>query len=151
MRQWYRRLSAESQHPSSLVKYLPNQLFDGKYTPLPWNGKKPLIVVEAPTAPRAAQFSHVNYSPQNNPFLQQPCGAFFDAQVAKYGSMPVFSSLHQNDSYTWSSLSLAVDSFALGLINLGVKKGDRVGVWLPNCSEWLISTCLQLQRWAPFL
>jgi hypothetical protein len=24
-------------------------------------------------------------------------------------------------------------------------------VWLPNCSEWLISTCLQLQRWAPFL
>ncbi|MDQ1629634.1 MAG: fatty-acyl-CoA synthase, partial [Actinomycetota bacterium] len=30
-----------------------------------------------------------------------------------------------------------VDACALGLDALGVKKGDRVGIWAPNCAEWV--------------
>ncbi len=30
-----------------------------------------------------------------------------------------------------------VDAVALGLHALGVAKGERVGIWAPNCAEWV--------------
>ena len=30
------------------------------------------------------------------------------------------------------------DRLAAGLSELGVQKGDRVGIWAPNCVEWII-------------
>jgi len=30
------------------------------------------------------------------------------------------------------------DRLAAGLTALGVKKGDRVGIWAPNCLEWIL-------------
>eukprot|EP00440_Ansanella_granifera_P016076 gb/GFBE01017462.1/.p1 GENE.gb/GFBE01017462.1/~~gb/GFBE01017462.1/.p1 ORF type:complete len:282 (+),score=49.24 gb/GFBE01017462.1/:1-846(+) len=38
---------------------------------------------------------------------------------------------------TFAQLLERVDRAALGLHRLGLGKGDRLGVWLPNCSEWL--------------
>jgi fatty-acyl-CoA synthase len=32
-----------------------------------------------------------------------------------------------------------VDALALGLIELGITKGDRVGIWAPNCAEWTLT------------
>jgi acyl-CoA synthetase (AMP-forming)/AMP-acid ligase II len=34
---------------------------------------------------------------------------------------------------------LQVESFAAGLIALGLKKGDHVGIWAPNNIEWFVS------------
>ena len=31
------------------------------------------------------------------------------------------------------------DQLAAGLLALGVKRGDRVGIWAPNCLEWLLT------------
>src|SRR5439155_20899392 len=31
-----------------------------------------------------------------------------------------------------------VDTLALGLLDLGVEKGERVGLWAPNCAEWTL-------------
>jgi len=36
-------------------------------------------------------------------------------------------------------LKQEVENAARGLIWIGVKKGERVGVWSPNCAEWLIA------------
>ncbi|MFC7503084.1 AMP-binding protein, partial [Nocardioides sp. GCM10030258] len=33
----------------------------------------------------------------------------------------------------------AVDDLAIGLIRAGIVKGDRVGMWAPNCAEWTIT------------
>jgi len=38
---------------------------------------------------------------------------------------------------TFAELSARVDALARGLIGAGVGKGDRVGVWLNNCPEWI--------------
>ena len=31
------------------------------------------------------------------------------------------------------------DRLAAALLSLGLKKGDRVGMWAPNCKEWVIT------------
>jgi len=49
----------------------------------------------------------------------------------------VFS--EQGQRYTWAQLLAAVETAAAGFARLGVAKGDRVGIWSPNRSEWLIT------------
>src|SRR5688572_16118956 len=48
-------------------------------------------------------------------------------------------SRHQGLRYTYGQLKLEVENAARGMISIGVEKGDRVGVWSPNCAEWLIA------------
>ena len=43
------------------------------------------------------------------------------------------------ERYTFSSFHIKVNRFAGGLRELGIKKGDRVGVMLPNIAEWPIA------------
>jgi fatty-acyl-CoA synthase len=48
-------------------------------------------------------------------------------------------SCHQNQRFTFAQLDAEVERFALGLMRLEVQKGDRVGIWATNCSEWFIA------------
>ena len=34
---------------------------------------------------------------------------------------------------------IQADELAAGLLALGVQTGDRVGIWSPNCPEWIIA------------
>ena len=40
---------------------------------------------------------------------------------------------------TYGELDNAIDKFAMGLTNLGVQKGDRVGLYMENCPQFVIS------------
>ncbi|MDO5612462.1 MAG: AMP-binding protein [Paracoccus sp. (in: a-proteobacteria)] len=40
---------------------------------------------------------------------------------------------------TWREFSDAVDRLATGLLNLGIARGDRVGIWSPNRPEWVLT------------
>jgi len=39
---------------------------------------------------------------------------------------------------TWAELTAAADSVARGLWSLGIRHGDRVGLWSTNCLEWIM-------------
>ena len=39
---------------------------------------------------------------------------------------------------TWAELSAAADRVARGLWSLGIRRGDRVGLWSTNCIEWVM-------------
>ena len=53
---------------------------------------------------------------------------------------PDKNALHFFDYHlTYSELQRKVEQMAHGLKSLGVKKGDRVGIMLPNCPQYLIS------------
>ncbi|MFJ2576835.1 AMP-binding protein [Kitasatospora aureofaciens] len=41
--------------------------------------------------------------------------------------------------WTYAELAADVDALALGLFDLGIAKGDRVGIWAPNCAEWTLT------------
>ena len=47
-------------------------------------------------------------------------------------------SVHQKRRLTWQELRDEAASVAGGLQELGLARGDRVGVWATNCLEWLI-------------
>jgi fatty-acyl-CoA synthase len=48
------------------------------------------------------------------------------------------ASCHQSKRLTWAELSVAADRVARGLWALGIRRGDRVGIWSTNCIEWVI-------------
>lgn len=41
--------------------------------------------------------------------------------------------------FSYHDLNTRVDHVARGLIELGVRKGDKVGLWMPNIPEWVIA------------
>ena len=45
----------------------------------------------------------------------------------------------ENVRWTYAEFAREVDRFAGGLLRLGVSKGERVGIWSPNRSEWLLT------------
>ncbi|HWH94323.1 MAG TPA: AMP-binding protein [Baekduia sp.] len=47
-------------------------------------------------------------------------------------------SCHQDLRLTYAELAEAVDATARGLMALGLERGDRLGIWSPNCAEWAI-------------
>ena len=46
---------------------------------------------------------------------------------------------HQSVRYSYRDLDAAVERVARGLIGCGLKPGDRIGIWAPNCVEWLLT------------
>jgi len=84
----------------------------------------------------ALSYSHGS---SNTPLIGETIGAFFDKIVAKYPERDAVVANHQNIRYSYFELKKAVDQFAKGLIELGVGKGERVGIWSPNNVEWLVT------------
>ena len=58
--------------------------------------------------------------------------------VEKYPNKEALISVHQNYRVTYAEFYAQVTTVAKGLIALGVKQGDRVGIWSPNCYEWTL-------------
>jgi fatty-acyl-CoA synthase len=46
---------------------------------------------------------------------------------------------HQSVRWTWNELQNRVEKFAAGFRALGLKPGDRIGIWAPNCWEWVVT------------
>src|SRR5438874_1297080 len=47
-------------------------------------------------------------------------------------------SRHQEVRLSWRELAQRVEDVALGLLAIGVEKGERVGIWSPTCVEWTL-------------
>lgn len=65
-------------------------------------------------------------------------GQVLDRAVERWGDCLGLVSCHQSQRYTWSEVRAAADAVARGLISLGIRPGDRVGLWSTNCSEWVL-------------
>jgi len=58
--------------------------------------------------------------------------------VDKYADQEALICSHQNYRATYKEFYDQVVEVAKGLIALGVKRGERVGVWSPNCYQWTL-------------
>ncbi len=74
----------------------------------------------------------------STPLLGQTIGDCLDATVAAHGDREALVSCHQDLRYSWAELGAAVDRVARGLLAAGLDAGDRLGIWSPNCAEWVL-------------
>src|ERR1700744_3950372 len=70
--------------------------------------------------------------------LDETIGANLDRAVARFGDREALISCAQGRRYTYAELGSAVDELARALIAAGLRKGERVGIWSPNCVEWTL-------------
>jgi fatty-acyl-CoA synthase len=60
-----------------------------------------------------------------------------DNAVRDYGAGEAAVFCDTGVSLSWHDLRRRADDVAAGLLALGIERGDRVGIWAPNCWEWL--------------
>jgi fatty-acyl-CoA synthase len=70
--------------------------------------------------------------------LEETIGDNLERTVAAYGDREALVEVASGRRWTWSELGADVDAVARGLIAAGVEKGERVGIWAPNCAEWTL-------------
>lgn len=70
--------------------------------------------------------------------LDLTIGQQFDKVSQQYPDNLALVVKHQNISWSYEEYHQQVSYFAAGLLAIGVKPGDRVGIWAPNCAQWCI-------------
>ena len=70
------------------------------------------------------------------PLLGDTIGANLDRTAARVGDHEALVECATGRRFSYPEFVAEVDAIALGLDVLGVAKGDRVGIWAPNCAEW---------------
>lgn len=82
--------------------------------------------------------SSYDRGPTDVPVLEETIGANFERMVAAGPDADALVEVATGRRWTYARLNDEVDTVARGLMALGVAKGDRVGIWAPNCAEWVI-------------
>ncbi|OBA81047.1 AMP-binding protein [Mycolicibacterium mucogenicum] len=77
--------------------------------------------------------------PTDTPILEETIGANFERTVAAHPDTLALVDRGQGLRYTYAELNTEVDLIARGLMARGIEKGDRVGVWSPNCAQWIVT------------
>ncbi len=77
--------------------------------------------------------------PSDAPLLGETIGRQFDRTVARWGERPAVIARQQGVRWSYAELARRVDAFAAGLLALGLEAGDRIGIWSPNNSEWIVA------------
>jgi fatty-acyl-CoA synthase len=76
--------------------------------------------------------------PTDLPLLEETIGDNFDRTVAAHGDRDALIEHATGQRWTYAELRADIDALAHGLIRWGIEKGDRVGIWSPNCAEWTL-------------
>jgi fatty-acyl-CoA synthase len=72
------------------------------------------------------------------PLLGETIGDNLLRVAATHPDVEALVDVPTGSRYTYAELVAAVDALAAGLIDAGVGVGDRVGIWAPNCAEWVL-------------
>jgi fatty-acyl-CoA synthase len=75
----------------------------------------------------------------SHPLLGHTIGQALHDAADRYGERDALVVRHQGVRLTWGQLLDASTTAARGLLSLGVRPGDRVGVWSTNRAEWVIA------------
>jgi len=70
--------------------------------------------------------------------LEETIGANLERIVAQHGDREALVEVASGRRWTYASLDADVNALARGLVAAGIAKGDRVGIWAPNCAEWTL-------------
>jgi len=69
--------------------------------------------------------------------LGQTIGENLEASASRYPDGEALVDVPTGRRWTYSELLAWSDNIARGLLAHGIASGDRVGIWSPNCPEWV--------------
>ncbi|GAA3069359.1 AMP-binding protein [Streptomyces goshikiensis] len=72
------------------------------------------------------------------PLLGDTIGENLDRTVRRFPGRDALVDRAAGRRWTYAEFAADVDALALGLLDLGITKGDRVGIWAPNRAEWTL-------------
>ncbi|WP_228046252.1 AMP-binding protein [Saccharopolyspora montiporae] len=70
--------------------------------------------------------------------LGDTIGANLDRIAARFAERDALVECATGRRWTYRELLAEVDALAIGLLDAGIGKGDRVGIWAPNRAEWTL-------------
>jgi fatty-acyl-CoA synthase len=73
------------------------------------------------------------------PLLDLTIGRALDRAAGQWGDADALVSVSQDVRWSWRELADRADEMAAGLLALGLERGDRIGIWSPNCAEWALT------------
>jgi fatty-acyl-CoA synthase len=84
--------------------------------------------------------THLSYShgASAEPLLGETIGDNLRRVAGRYPASDAMVDVPAGRRWTYGQLDAATDDVASGLLTLGTEKGDRVGIWAPNCAEWVL-------------
>jgi fatty-acyl-CoA synthase len=74
----------------------------------------------------------------DTPLLGQTIGQCLEATAARVPETDALVSAHQRRRFSYAELDTATSLLARGLIAAGLEAGERIGIWAPNCWEWVV-------------
>src|SRR6476661_6671563 len=75
--------------------------------------------------------------PSDLPLIGRTIGEDLERTVARQPEHDALVDIPAARRWSYRQLEDAVDRVATALVQLGIAKGDRVGIWSPNCAEWV--------------
>jgi fatty-acyl-CoA synthase len=84
------------------------------------------------------QFSYA-HGASATPLLSETIGAKLDAVAAARPDAQALVVPRQNIRWSYDRLRRETDAFAAGLVALGLRPGDRIGIWSQNNFEWVVT------------
>jgi fatty-acyl-CoA synthase len=72
------------------------------------------------------------------PLLEKTISQAVSDTAARFPDREALVVCHQNVRLTWRELDREVTRTARGLVGLGLRPGDRAGIWASNCVEWIL-------------
>ena len=85
----------------------------------------------------AAQPSY-SHGTAAQPLLGETIGQNLSRIAAAHGNREAVVDVPSGRRWTYAELDAATDALARSLIAAGLDAGDRVGIWAPNCPEWVL-------------
>ena len=73
------------------------------------------------------------------PLKYETIGQAFDDTALRFAARDALIVPLQQVRWSYAELKHRVDLLAAGLLSLGLKPGDRIGIWAPNCAEWAVT------------
>jgi fatty-acyl-CoA synthase len=77
--------------------------------------------------------------PDTPPLSDQTIGQLLTDTAARLPDAPALIVRHQNIRWSYAELDARVDALARGFVAAGLKPGERIGIWAPNCAEWALT------------
>jgi fatty-acyl-CoA synthase len=72
------------------------------------------------------------------PLIGETIGSFLTGITERHGDNDALVVPHQQVRWSYTELNARVNRLAAGLLALGLRPGDRVGIWSQNCAEWVL-------------